>query len=171
MRRPLLPGATSLLRSGLLAAVGAILAAKSLAAAAQPDVRARVVAPQQLNAGAPAVVVVEMTVGSGWHVNSHTPSEKYLIPTDVALKASAGTLSAIRYPRDVEKRFAFSDKPLRVYEGTVRFEADLSAPDGASGEASIQGELSYQACNDQQCFAPAKLPLTARVTIRPNQPK
>jgi hypothetical protein len=145
------------------ALVGSAFAAATLVVAGPlsaegPEVRARVTAPASLAAGAKGTVVVEMTLGRGWHVNSHTPSEKFLIPTNVTLGTSAGTLSAVRYPKDVERRFEFSETPLRVYEGTARFEADLTLPRDAAGKVAVSGTLSYQACNDQQCFAPAKLP-------------
>jgi DsbC/DsbD-like thiol-disulfide interchange protein len=129
----------------------------------RPDVQAKLLAPARLGAGSKGSVVVEMTIGPGWHVNSHTPSDKFLVPTEVALTATVGTLSAFRYPKDVEKRFSFSDKPLRVYENTVRFEADLWRTEGADADIALRGALSYQACNDRQCFAPAKIPLEATV--------
>ena len=137
-------------------------------AAGGPDIRAKLAAPPEIKAGAKTTIAVEMTIGPGWHVNSHTPSEPYLIPTAASLTASAGSLSPVRYAKDEEKRFAFSDKPLRVYTGTVRFETDLEVPAGASGDVSVEGNLSYQACNDQQCFPPAKIPLkaTAKITSR-----
>jgi DsbC/DsbD-like thiol-disulfide interchange protein len=118
--------------------------------------------------GSKVQLAVDLTIGAGWHVNSHTPSEPYLIPTNVTLMASRGDLSAVRYPKDVERRFEFSDKPLRVYEGTVRFEADLDAPAGVStgDDLRVTGEISYQACNARQCFAPAKIPLEATVAVR-----
>jgi hypothetical protein len=142
----------------------------SVAGAEAPDVGARVVAPTKLAAGATATVIVEMALGSNWHVNSHTPSEKFLIPTEVKLTTSAGTLSAVRYPPQVEKRFPFSEKPMAVYEGTVRFESDLSLPRGAAGPVSLAGTLSYQACNDKQCFAPAKIPLEASIAVSGAEP-
>ena len=106
-----------------------------------------------------------MRLGPGWHVNSHTPSESFLIPTEVALTVSSGMLSAVRYPKDVERTFSFSEKPLRVYEGTVRFEADVDLPSDAIAPISIRGSVSYQACNDRQCFAPSKIPLEATVAV------
>ncbi len=146
----------------LLAFAGVALAAGG------PDIRAKLAAPPAVAAGAKTTIAVEMTIGPGWHVNSHTPSEPYLIPTAASLKASAGSLSSVRYAKDEEKRFAFSDKPLRVYTGTVRFETDLEVPAGTTGDVSVEGNLSYQACNDQQCFPPAKIPLkaTAKITSR-----
>jgi hypothetical protein len=148
-----------------LLSVAGLFGLFAVARAESPDVRGRFVAPANLAAGAAATVIVEMALGSNWHVNSHTPSEKFLIPTEVKLTASAGSLSAVRYPRQVEKRFPFSEKPMAVYEGTVRFEADLSLPRDASGTVSLAGTLAYQACNDKQCFPPAKVPLEASIAV------
>ncbi len=148
-----------------LLGVSGCLGPSSGAGAEAPDVRARVVAPASLAAGTGTTVIVEMTLGPNWHVNSHTPSEKFLIPTEARLTTSAGTLSAVRYPRQIEKRFPFSEKPMAVYEGTVRFETDLSLPRDAAGTVSLAGNLSYQACNDKQCFAPAKIPLQASIAV------
>ena len=155
----------------VLATLGALaaFASFSLPAAAQaqkPDVKIRVAAPASVSAGAKTAVVVEMTLGPKWHVNSHTPAEDFLIPTELTLKASAGKLSAIRYPKHLERKFAFSDKPLRVYEGTVRFEADLDLPAGAKGAVSVTGTLGYQSCNEQQCFMPEEVPVEAKLAIR-----
>ena len=148
------------LAGGLLAAsLGSVVAR----AADKPDVRAKVIVAEHAVAGSKVPVVVEMTIAPGFHVNSHTPSDKFLIPTNVAITATAGSLSAFRYPRDVEKRFSFSDKPLKVYEGTVRFEADLELPAETKGDVTLQGALTYQACNDVQCFAPARIELEARL--------
>ena len=155
---PIRPFLLALYGAGFLALAPSLLAQK-------PDVRAKLIAPSGLAAGSKGTLAVEMTIGPEWHVNSHTPSETFLIPTELSLAASAGTLSPVRYPKDVEKRFAFSDKPLRVYAGTVRFETDLVVPPGSSGKVTVSGSLSYQACNDRQCYAPAKIPLDASLAI------
>ena len=132
----------------------------------KPDVKIRLIPPAGVAAGARTALVVEMALGPKWHVNSHTPAEDFLIPTELALKTSAGKLSPIRYPKHADRKFAFSDKPLRVYEGTVRFEVDLELPAGAKGTVSVSGTLGYQACNDEQCFMPEKVPLEAKLAIR-----
>jgi len=133
--------------------------------AEKPDVHARILVPASVAPGSKLTVVVELTIGSGWHVNSHTPAESFLVPTELSLTTSAGTLSPVRYPPQAERRFSFSDKPLRVYEGTVRFEADLVVPTNGVESISIAGTLAYQACNEHQCFAPAKIPLDATVSV------
>lgn len=127
-------------------------ASRPAAAAAGPDVRVRLLAPARIGAGKPATLVVELVLGRGWHVNSHTPSRGYLVPTTATLLTSGGALTELRYPRHVEKRFEFSEEPLAVYEGTVRFETELTVPDAALGKVDLAGVVSYQACNEQQCF-------------------
>ncbi len=142
----------------LLGAVPAVFASG-------PEVVIRLVAPAALAPGAKAPVVVEMTLGQGWHVNGHAPSQSYLIPTVVSLTASGGALSAVRYPTPRERRYEFADEPLAVYEGKVRFESQLTLPETASGKVSIEGVLSYQACNDHQCFAPARAAFAGTVAV------
>jgi len=145
--------------------MGLVALLPPLLRADKPDVRARLLVPSKAPPGSHRTVVVELTIGSGWHVNSHTPAEKFLIPTDVTLTATSGQLSPVRYPADVQIRPSFADKPMRVYEGTVRFDADLELPGEIGDAIAIRGVVAYQACNDHQCFPPAKIPIEGSITI------
>jgi len=142
----------------------AVPAARPVAAAA-PEVQVRLVAPARLAAGAKGTVAVEMELGRGWHVNSHMPSHEYLVPTTLDLTASSGTLSAVRYPSHVARRFEFADEPIAVYDGAVRFEAELAVPESAGGEIVVDAVLGYQACDDHQCYPPARKTLTTAVPV------
>ena len=133
--------------------------------AERPDVAARIV-DGRLAPGEKGLVVIEMRLGPKWHVNGHTPLEEFLVPTDVTLTTASGQRLQVKYPKAELKRFAFSETPLSVYAGTVRFEADLILPPGARGPVALSGEVSYQACTDEQCFPPAQIPLSASVEIR-----
>lgn len=126
------------------------------APASGPQVQARLVAPPSVVAGGKGTVVVEMTLGPGWHVNG---------PTTVALTASSGTFSEVRYPEPVKKKFEFADEALAVYEGTVRFVAELALPATGAGKVDLGGVLSYQPCNETQCYPPAKATLSAAVAV------
>ncbi|MBK9373917.1 MAG: hypothetical protein IPN03_09345 [Holophagales bacterium] len=133
--------------------------------AERPDVTARIV-DGRLSPGEKGPVFVELRLGPKWHVNGHTPLEEFLVPTDVTLTTSSGQRLRVKYPEGELKRFAFSDKPLSVYAGVVRFEAELLAPPDSRGPVALSGEVSYQACTDEQCFPPARIPLRASVEIR-----
>ena len=149
-------------RPGTCAAVLAFVSAPLLGS--PPDVTAKI-ASVSLQPGGRGTVVVEMTMGRGWHVNSHAPLEEFLVPTVVALATSTGQRLPVTYPAGEARSFAFSEKPLSVYAGTVRFEAELTLPPGVRSPVALPGEISFQACSDEQCFAPARVPLAAKVTI------
>jgi DsbC/DsbD-like thiol-disulfide interchange protein len=107
-----------------------------------------------------ATVVVEVL--PGYHINDHHPSLDYLIPTEVKLEPSKqATVKEITYPKGEPRKFAFSDAPLSVYEGTVRVDVALEVePKTVPGDYEVKGQLGYQACNDHACLPPANVPLS-----------
>ena len=98
---------------------------------------------------------ITATIVEGWHVNSHTPSEEYAIPTVLELDpASATLIGEPLYPAHAMKAFGFTGgKQLAVYDGTFRiaFRAKL-----ATGVTRFTATLNYQACSDSVCLAPNK---------------
>jgi len=106
-----------------------------------------------------AAVVVEVV--PGYHINDHHPSLDYLIPTEVKLEPDKQvTVQDITYPKGEPKKFAFSDAPLSVYEGTVRVDVALQVERKTlPGNYEVKGKLAYQACNDHACLPPASVPL------------
>jgi thiol:disulfide interchange protein DsbD len=100
------------------------------------------------------LLVLEATVAPDWHVNSHHPSEEYLIPTEAKLDPAPGaSFLEARYPEGVQRKFSFSEKPLSVYEGRFKIEIPVTWAPGPA--PSLSGRVEYQACNDRQCNPPA----------------
>ena len=59
-----------------------------------------------------------MTVQSGYHINSNPPTFPYLKATELEMADTDEiSLNNVFYPKPLVKTFAFSDKPLDVYEG------------------------------------------------------
>jgi len=106
-----------------------------------------------------ATVVAEVL--PGYHINDHHPTLDYLIPTEVKLEPNPQvTKNDVTYPKGELKRFAFSETPLSVYEGTVRFDVAMQLEHKAvPGDYQVKGQLAYQACNEHTCLPPAKVPL------------
>lgn len=101
------------------------------------------------------VVRVETRITTGYHVNSHTPSEDYLIPTVVRLDpVKSGSVKAGEpsYPAGQMKKFSFSDKPLSVYE--TSFAVDIPVSWSGAAAPELSGAVDYQACTDTQCYPP-----------------
>lgn len=113
-------------------------------------------------------IAVVANIVAGYHVNSHHPTDPYLIPTTVSAELPKGfQLVDTIYPPGQEKKFPFSpDKPLNVYSGTFTLRLKLTAQDNAKlGPATIPLTLRYQACNDAACLPPVKLPVGAKIEI------
>ena len=109
-----------------------------------------------------AALHIDATLAAGWHVNSHQPSEDYLIATSVRLDPSPGVqFGEPKYPEGMMKKFAFAETPLSVYEGILR---DRGPPDPGRRPSlpKLTGAVEFQACNDTQCLAPATVAFRAR---------
>ena len=111
--------------------------------------------PQQVSvsAGKPSPVTLHFRVAQGLHINSHTPSDEYLIPTDFSIPDGMGVrLGAATYPPGTNISLAFDPKTkLSVYTSEFEIQARIIA---TPGNHLVQGKLHYQACDQNQCMPP-----------------
>jgi thiol:disulfide interchange protein len=154
------------------------LAAAALLAAASAPAGAAIPRPEKaklaLQAEHPAVAAGDtarisalVAIESGWHVNSHTPTFDYLIPTELELELPAGWPRAnVDYPPAKKKSFAFADVPLSVYDGDVVIAAQVMVPAGTKpGAFPIRALLHYQACDHSQCLPPVTTKSQLTLTV------
>jgi hypothetical protein len=113
-------------------------------------------------------VDLRFRIGSGFHVNSNTPTQEYLIPT--ALKLNAPTdivVGRITYPAGEEMAFAFApNEKLSVYSGA--FTIGVIVRPLASvlpGKYEFRGKLKYQACDKAACYPPKELPVAFEIKV------
>jgi thiol:disulfide interchange protein DsbD len=114
-------------------------------------------------------IAVVAKIAPGFHINAHVPSEDYLIPTKITAELPPGIfLVEATYPHGVMRAFHFSKTPLRVYEGSftvlMKVRASGTAP---IGQLKIPLTLGYQACNQDACLPPTKIPVAANLEIAP----
>jgi thiol:disulfide interchange protein DsbD len=114
-----------------------------------------------------AAVVVK--INPGYHMNSHKPSDSYLIPTTVTPQLPDGftLVGEPSYPLGKNEKFPFSpDKPLNVYTEGATIRLKITASEKvALGKASIPVTLRFQACNTSACLPPVKIPLTLDLNV------
>ena len=172
------------LRIALWMAITALITATTIdTAGAQAFTSARVVkvngylSLDKIPPGSPFKVAVELAISDGYHVNANKPTLDYLIPTVVKFApetAGAGfTLVEPIYPEFVERVFSFTDgKALRVYEGRTLIGVEGTAARTLSPMTmTLKGVVTVQACDDNSCLAPAKIPIELPVTIAgPGEP-
>lgn len=112
-----------------------------------------------------AAVIID--IHEGWHSNSNTPKDKYLIPTTLKFEPAEGvTTGDIIYPPAKEINLAISDSPVSVYEGKVAIGVPIIIADSVSaGAITLKGTLRIQACNDKTCAAPSNIPVEFPIKV------
>jgi len=86
----------------------------------------------------------DLEIRSGFHLSANPSSSPALVPTSVV--AVLGRLRNLRYPEG--QLLALAGEPLRVYQGRVRINGEIEAPE--AGAPAL--ELTYQACDDRRCL-------------------
>jgi hypothetical protein len=138
--------------------------------AAQNSGHLNIAEPQRIagKRGEAVETKIAATIDPGFHVNSNTPSDEYLIPLKLTWK-STGALEAgaVTYPKPSMEKYAFLDKPLSVFTGkfdiVAHFKIAANAPVGPGAAA---GTLKYQACNDKMCFQPKTIEVTVPYAVQ-----
>lgn len=118
-------------------------------------------------AGKLSPVILHFRVAQGLHINSHTPSDKFLIPTDFSISDGVGPdgagvrLDAVAYPAGSTISLAFDPKTkLSVYTGEFAIQARIEA---TAGNHLVQAKLHYQACDQNQCMPPKTIDVPINV--------
>jgi hypothetical protein len=124
--------------------------------------------PFAVSAGSSGGATVRLTIQSGYHVNANPPTYSYLRATELEIAPGDGiSVSPVKYPAPLNRKFLFAEKPLAVYEGDTDLKVTISADKSAKpGERSLSAKLRIQACDEQVCYPPGTLNLSIPVSIK-----
>ena len=112
-----------------------------------------------------AQIDLHFRVADGLHINSHAPTDKYLIPARLAVVEVQGlNITAVDFPPGTEyaPQFAVKEK-LSVYTGEFVLHTHLKAQ---PGEHLLEGALRYQACDANSCMPPHSIPISVTVVAQ-----
>ncbi len=156
-------------KAGLALLIISVLTGLAAVAQAQEKiVSVKVVAPvESLKPGETYPLAIEITIAAPYHINAEIPSEDYLIGTAVTFVPRHGlTFGKAVFPKAETRKLSFSQNPLAVYAGTVTVTVDVTLDKSfQGGEATIEGTVSYQACNDQSCLPPEDAAFTRTLPV------
>jgi thiol:disulfide interchange protein DsbD len=117
-------------------------------------------------AGATVDSALPLELRSGYHVNSSTPSDEYLIPLRLTWESGPLEASGFSFPKARMEKYSFSEKPLSVYTGDFEIVTHFKVAAGAApGPSTLTGKLRYQACNNTMCLPPKTLEVSLPVEI------
>ncbi|GLQ32122.1 thioredoxin domain-containing protein [Litoribrevibacter albus] len=103
---------------------------------------------QRASCDLPANLEFSIKLKDGWHMNSSSPNNQYLIPTRLTVDSG---LIKVDYPKDSIRKLTFSEQALRVYQGQFRILAQ------AQTNSLSKLKLDLQVCGDRQCLAPQSI--------------
>lgn len=114
-----------------------------------------VMSVNQVQPGSTFQMAVVMKFAPNWHANAN-PAAEGLIPTEITLPNHANLIfGEVVYPKADVLEIASLGGKVPVYhdETVIGFQATLldSAP---LGQITLPFQLTYQACNDEQCLLP-----------------
>jgi DsbC/DsbD-like thiol-disulfide interchange protein len=124
--------------------------------------------PEKVTAKTGATVQAKMSVQlrPGYHVNSNTPRDSYLIPLKLTWAAGPLEATEVVYPKPLLEKYSFSPDPLSVFSGEFEILSKFKVSSAAaSGPTAITGKLRYQACTDRMCLPPKNVDVALQVDI------
>jgi uncharacterized protein YyaL (SSP411 family) len=121
-------------------------------------------------AGGELDAVVSVTIQDGWHIYANPTGIPELKPTTLRLDPASdrsATLINLTFPAGEAKVLgSIGTGKVPLYEGKVQIIARLRlAADTKPGSVQLKLQLSYQACNDRLCLAPASLEIPVDITV------
>ena len=114
---------------------------------------------------------VAIDIAPGWHINSVSPRQKYLIGTSLT-DINGETLANTLYPDEKLTTLAFEKSELALYDGSIKITADMpqlnqldtnssNNVNGSNTDSMTTGatalyplQLQLQTCSDEICLAP-----------------
>jgi DsbC/DsbD-like thiol-disulfide interchange protein len=125
--------------------------------------------PVAISKTKPTKFSLTFRVAPGYHVNSHTPKSENLIPTSLKLDPPQDiAVGKFVYPPGQDFAFEFSpDEKLSVYQNDFTVGATATTTANVdSGTFKMRGELTYQACDNRQCYPPKKAPVEFDIKVQ-----
>ena len=114
---------------------------------------------EDIHPGTSFQVAIVVTIKPGFHINSSSPLDKFLIPTAVRFdEAKHMAFSPISYPVPEHESFSFSTRKMAVYTGKISiFSQGRLSEEISLGNLKIPGVIDYQVCSDESCFMPRSI--------------
>ena len=131
------------------------------------------VSAERVIAGERFTVTLDLTPAPGMHV--YAPTVVDYKPIAFAIRPQAGlVVGHVTYPPAEKYFYAPLKQTIDVYQKPFRVIQELTLDASPAGLAAlkgvstvtVQGTLSYQACDDKICFPPRTVPMTWTVAIK-----
>lgn len=104
----------------------------------------------------------KLQLRTGYHVNSNTPNDEYLIPLRFSWTNGAAEAKEVLFPKPQQEKYEFSQKPVSVFSGQFKAQAKFKLV----STGNMMGKLRYQACSDKVCLPPRTIEVKLPVEVQ-----
>jgi hypothetical protein len=134
---------------------------------------ASLVTPERVKVGERFTLMLELTPAAKMHV--YAPTVANYKPIALTVRSQPGLIvRRLAYPPAEKYFYAPLKETVDVYQKTFQVVQELALDGSRAGRAAlkgvstltVQGTLSYQACDDKICYPPRTVPMTWTVGIK-----
>lgn len=104
----------------------------------------------------------KLQLRTGYHVNSNTPNDEFLIPLRFTWTNGAAEAGEVTFPKPRQEKYEFSAKPVSVFSGEFKTQTKFKL----LSTGTMIGKLRYQACSDKACLPPRTVEVKLPVEVR-----
>lgn len=104
----------------------------------------------------------KLQLRTGYHVNSNTPNDEFLIPLRFIWTNGAAEAGEVTFPKPQQEKYEFSATPVSVFSGEFKAQAKFKLV----STGTMIGKLRYQACSDKACLPPRTVEVKLPVVVR-----
>jgi thiol:disulfide interchange protein DsbD len=125
----------------------------------------------KISPGTEFKIGTRVNIDPKWHINSNKPYEDFLIPSVLSIDTAGGfSITKIKYPKSLDRKLSFSDKPLSVFENEIYVGALVKAPANINpGTYKLAVTFNYQSCDDKTCLPPNSVSDTLSIEVADRQ--
>jgi len=118
-------------------------------------------------AGQSSVIILNVEVKEGYHIQADKVNDEFLIPTTLEITTNEKIKPGEQlFPAAKKFKLDGTNDLLNVYDGSFEIRIPFSTHRGIQkGKVYIEAKFRYQACNFKSCLFPRTIDFTIPLTI------
>ena len=103
------------------------------------------------------ILVVDLNIADGWHINANRPLQADFIATEVSLEKGGGWfLGSVSYPEVSLESLKLEKNAVALYQGQVQIRVEI-LPESDQAVYPVHLKLQLQSCSQDVCLPPESI--------------
>jgi len=120
-----------------------------------------------VNAGKSSVIIMEVEIKKGYHIQANKVNDDLLIPTTLEINKDKNiTIGRQEFPPAKKFKLEGTDNFLDVYDGVFEIKIPFKTIEKIpKGEHILDAKLHYQACDNKTCLFPKSIGISIYIKV------